>query len=76
MTIPFVTGPLNFLRRMATENTVYFWSLSVGILGPVLVVTVPPIRERYFGYVRSEDPPITYPMPKRPRNPPAGYEDP
>ncbi|CAG8671206.1 3019_t:CDS:2, partial [Scutellospora calospora] len=29
---------------------------GVSYLGPVLVVAVSPIREKYFAYVRPEDP--------------------
>ncbi|RHZ56361.1 hypothetical protein Glove_402g35 [Diversispora epigaea] len=75
MNIPFVTRPLSTLRYLAAEYPVYVWSIGLGALGPLMVLIVPPIRKHYFGYKKIPLPPITYPLPKRPRNPPAGYED-
>lgn len=47
-------------QRQAHESPVLFYSVVIGTIGPVMVVTVPPIRE-YFGYRPSEMVPTTYP---------------
>ncbi|KAL0077245.1 hypothetical protein F4703DRAFT_1882863, partial [Phycomyces blakesleeanus] len=54
---------------------VIFWSFVIGSAGPLMVWTVPTIRREYFGFKGVERLPITYPLPNRARNPPAGYED-
>ncbi|KAF5377357.1 hypothetical protein D9757_007986 [Collybiopsis confluens] len=64
----------NFMYRMAHEKPVMFYSVILGVIGPVLTVTVPPIRER-FGYVSPPPLPSSYPLPNRPRRPVSGYED-
>ncbi|KAL1920410.1 uncharacterized protein VTP21DRAFT_787 [Calcarisporiella thermophila] len=71
----FLRNPLRYMRAMAHEKPVIFWSLVIGAIGPVGVVVIPPVRKKYFGYVPPEPIPTTYPLPRRPRNPPAGYED-
>ncbi|KAF8071949.1 hypothetical protein FPV67DRAFT_909165 [Lyophyllum atratum] len=63
-----------YLQRQAHENTVLFYSCVIGAIGPVMVVTIPPIRER-LGYRPAEPVPTSYPLPKRPRRPIQGYED-
>ncbi|KZO91937.1 hypothetical protein CALVIDRAFT_488242, partial [Calocera viscosa TUFC12733] len=62
-------------QRTAHESPVYFYSLLLGSMGPVLLITVPPIRRR-MGIVKPEEPPRTFPLPKRPRRPTVGFEDP
>ncbi|KAF5327451.1 hypothetical protein D9619_004227 [Psilocybe cf. subviscida] len=64
-----------YLQIQAHENPVIFYSVVIGCIGPVMAVTVPPIRER-MGYKKAPEVPQTYPLPKRARTPPAGYEDP
>ncbi|KAI6025706.1 hypothetical protein F5J12DRAFT_809884 [Pisolithus orientalis] len=63
------------LQWLAHERPVIFFSLLIGISGPVLAFTVPPIRRNYFGYVPPESIPTTYPLPQRPRRPVEGYDD-
>ncbi|EDR08507.1 uncharacterized protein LACBIDRAFT_297246 [Laccaria bicolor S238N-H82] len=63
-----------YLQRQAHENPVIFYSCIIGAIGPVMVVAIPPIRER-FGYQPAEMVPTTYPLPNRPRRAVAGYED-
>ncbi|KAG9047073.1 hypothetical protein FS837_003110 [Tulasnella sp. UAMH 9824] len=63
------------LRRHAHENPTIFWSCVLGAIGPVIAITVPPVRKS-MGWVPPEQIPTSYPLPKRARNPPAGYEDP
>ncbi|KAF8808716.1 hypothetical protein BYT27DRAFT_7188676 [Phlegmacium glaucopus] len=72
--IPF-RQTFRYMQRQAHESPVLFYSIVIGTIGPVMVVTVPPIRE-HFGYKRAEMVPTTYPLPKRPRRPVQGYEDP
>ncbi|KAH9015916.1 hypothetical protein EDB85DRAFT_1875431 [Lactarius pseudohatsudake] len=61
-------------QRQAHESPVLFYSVVMGLVGPVLAFGVPPIRER-MGYRPPEPIPTTYPIPKRPRRPLQGYED-
>ncbi|KAI6024849.1 hypothetical protein PISMIDRAFT_689672 [Pisolithus microcarpus 441] len=63
------------LQWLAHERPVIFFSLLIGISGPVLAFSVPPIRRNYFGYVQPELIPTTYPLPQRPRRPVKGYDD-
>ncbi|BGP21681.1 n19m, NADH-ubiquinone oxidoreductase 9.5 kDa subunit [Rhodotorula toruloides] len=65
----------SFLQRSAHEQPAIFYSLALGAVGPILVVTVPPIRKRYFGYKPAERIPQSYPLPSRPRQATEGYED-
>ncbi|KAH7884750.1 N19M, NADH-ubiquinone oxidoreductase 9.5 kDa subunit [Phlebopus sp. FC_14] len=64
-----------YLQYLAHDQPVIFFSCVIGITGPVLALSVPPIRRNYFGFVPSEPVPTTYPVPKRPRRPVQGYED-
>ncbi|KAF8554415.1 N19M, NADH-ubiquinone oxidoreductase 9.5 kDa subunit [Imleria badia] len=64
-----------YLQYLAHEQPVIFWSCVMGTAGPVLALTVPSIRQKYFGYVPAERVPTTFPLPKRPRRPIQGYED-
>ncbi|KAF8227315.1 hypothetical protein L208DRAFT_1297332 [Tricholoma matsutake] len=63
-----------YIQRQAHENTVLFYSVVLGLVGPVMVVAVPPIRE-HFGYKPAEMVPATYPLPSRARKPIQGYDD-
>jgi hypothetical protein len=51
----FFKQPLRYLNKPA-----YFYSIIVGCVGPVMVVTVPPIR-RYMGEEQIAKIPLTYP---------------
>ncbi|CAG8604991.1 10166_t:CDS:2 [Paraglomus brasilianum] len=57
----FVQHPIKYLRYAAREKPSYFWSLVLGIAGPVAVIAVPKIRKDYFGYVPPESWPKSYP---------------
>ncbi|RSH90210.1 hypothetical protein EHS25_001544 [Saitozyma podzolica] len=70
-----MSGVYRYLQRQAHESPVIFYSLAIGFLGPVMVVTVPPIRKR-MGWKPADRIPTTFPLPNRPRQPVAGYEDP
>ncbi|KAI9145924.1 hypothetical protein BKA69DRAFT_1121118 [Paraphysoderma sedebokerense] len=63
-----------WLKRKTIEQPVIVASFVIGAVGPLMVVTVPPMRRR-FGWEPASQPPMSYPMPNRPRNPPAGFED-
>ncbi|KAF9048739.1 hypothetical protein BJ165DRAFT_1343515 [Panaeolus papilionaceus] len=73
-----VAGPFRrtyrYLQRQAHESPVIFYSIVLGSIGPVMVLTVPPIRER-FGWRPAERIPASYPLPNRPRRATTGYED-
>ncbi|KAI0086805.1 hypothetical protein BDY19DRAFT_1092797 [Irpex rosettiformis] len=63
-----------YLQRQAHEQPVIYYSLILGLIGPVLLVTVPPIRQS-LGWKPAERPPTSYPLPKRARVPVSGYDD-
>ncbi|POY71461.1 hypothetical protein BMF94_5774 [Rhodotorula taiwanensis] len=65
----------SYLQRTAHEQPAVYYSIWLGFLGPVMVVTVPEIRKRFFGYKPVERPPTSYPLPNRPREATEGYED-
>lgn len=61
MTTPqFWSTPLRYLRWASHEKPAIFYSLVVGATGPLMLVTLPPIR-RFFGDVDPEPIPLTYP---------------
>ncbi|KAJ7158747.1 hypothetical protein C8R46DRAFT_1110161 [Mycena filopes] len=62
------------LQRNAHESPVIFFSCVIGAIGPILLITVPPIKER-LGYKAAEAIPLSYPVPNRARRPVEGYED-
>ncbi|KAH7930186.1 N19M, NADH-ubiquinone oxidoreductase 9.5 kDa subunit [Leucogyrophana mollusca] len=71
---PFRRG-YRYLQFLAHEQPVIFYSCVLGVTGPALALSVPPIRRRYFGYVAAESVPTSYPVPKRSRRAVQGYED-
>ncbi|KAF9223378.1 N19M, NADH-ubiquinone oxidoreductase 9.5 kDa subunit [Gyrodon lividus] len=64
-----------YLQYLAHEQPVIFFSCAMGITGPILALTVPSIRQKYFGHIPAESVPTTYPLPKRSRGAVQGYED-
>ncbi|KAF9532624.1 hypothetical protein CPB83DRAFT_847093 [Crepidotus variabilis] len=64
-----------YLQRQAHESPVIFYSCVIGLIGPAMVLTVPPLRESW-GYKSAEMVPAGYPLPKRARRPTEGYGDP
>ncbi|KAA8567771.1 hypothetical protein EYC84_008237 [Monilinia fructicola] len=68
-TIPrFFSQPFRYIRWAANEKPAIFFSLIVGSIGPVLVLTVPKIRHRLGDGPRPQIP-LTYPIPSGPRKP-------
>ncbi|CAL1701710.1 unnamed protein product [Somion occarium] len=63
-----------YLQKQAHEQPVIFYSCVLGVIGPVMVVVVPPIRKK-FGWRKPEEIPTSYPIPNRPRRPVQGYDD-
>jgi hypothetical protein len=60
-TVPrFWSQPVRYLRWAAVEKPAIFFSVVIGSLGPVMIVTVPPIRRR-FGDGPRPAIPLTYP---------------
>lgn len=47
-------------QRQAHENPVIFYSVIIGSIGPLMTVTILPLRER-LGYRPAEMIPQTYP---------------
>ncbi|KAL1998682.1 hypothetical protein VTN02DRAFT_5753 [Thermoascus thermophilus] len=70
----FWQTPLRYLRWASHEKPAIFYSIVIGSMGPVALVTLPPIR-RFLGDVDPEPIPMTYPIPKGPRVIPQGYDD-
>jgi hypothetical protein len=56
----FWAAPITYIRWAARERPAYFWSVVIGATGPVMLVTVPPIR-RWMGAVPYAPVPMTYP---------------
>ncbi|RYC59892.1 hypothetical protein CHU98_g6328 [Xylaria longipes] len=67
----FWAGPLRYCRWAARERPNYFYSIVIGAAGPVMLFTVPPVRER-LGYQRTKPVPMTYPGPRQQLT---GYDD-
>ncbi|GAA6047291.1 hypothetical protein JCM3770_001870 [Rhodotorula araucariae] len=65
----------SFLQRTAHEQPAIFFSIVLGAIGPVIVLTIPEARKKFFGWKPVERPPTTYPLPNRPREKVDGYED-
>ncbi|SPO27698.1 related to nadh-ubiquinone oxidoreductase 9.5 kDa subunit [Ustilago trichophora] len=63
-----------YLQYAAHEHPVVFYSILIGSVGPVAVVTVPPIRKAY-GWKPSEKVPTSYPLPARARQEITAYDD-
>ncbi|KAI1907091.1 n19m, NADH-ubiquinone oxidoreductase 9.5 kDa subunit [Ophidiomyces ophidiicola] len=70
----FWSTPIRYMRWAAIEKPAIFYSIVMGSLGPVALVTLPPIR-RYFGDVDPPPVPLSYPIPPGPRKIPEGYDD-
>ncbi|KAJ3358969.1 hypothetical protein GGF32_009834 [Allomyces javanicus] len=62
------------LRRLTIEKPYIIAGTAIGFFGIGVLAARDPIR-RVFGMVDVVPPPMTFPMPQRTRNPPAGYED-
>jgi hypothetical protein len=56
----FFQQPLRYLKWASINKPAYFYSIIVGCVGPIMVVTVPPIR-RYMGEEQRPKIPLTYP---------------
>ncbi|CCG84092.1 protein of unknown function [Taphrina deformans PYCC 5710] len=61
MSSPFWTSPIKYLRWAAHERPNVFYSLLIGAMGPITLLTVPPIRKS-LGYTRAEPVPLSYPF--------------
>ena len=61
MSVPkFWSQPLRYMRWASSEKPAIFYSVMMGCMGPVALVTLPPIR-RYFGDVDPAPIPTSYP---------------
>lgn len=56
----FWSTPFRYIRWAAHEKPAILASLCIGLMGPVALVTIPPIR-RALGDVDPEPIPMTYP---------------
>jgi len=56
----FFKQPFRYLKWASINKPAYFYSICVGLAGPAIVFTVPPLR-RYMGYERTSKIPQTYP---------------
>lgn len=58
--VEFFNSPSQYIRWAARVKPAIFWSIVVGCVGPVMCVTVPPLRHR-FGDGPRKQIPLTYP---------------
>ncbi|KAJ2723927.1 n19m, NADH-ubiquinone oxidoreductase 9.5 kDa subunit [Coemansia sp. Benny D115] len=65
---------VNALRKATFEYPFAVWGLALGFTGPLLVLTVPPLRKA-VGYKAPMAVPESYPLPNRARRPTVGFED-
>ncbi|KXT14816.1 hypothetical protein AC579_9650 [Pseudocercospora musae] len=72
--VTFWQAPTQWMSYMVRKKPALFWSVVVGSVGPVALFTIPPIRYRLGDGPRPQIP-LTYPIPKGPRQPPKGYDD-
>ncbi|KAF2159691.1 hypothetical protein M409DRAFT_29853 [Zasmidium cellare ATCC 36951] len=72
--VSFWSAPGSYIHWAARAKPAIFWSIVVGSMGPVFLVVVPPIRER-LGDKKRPQIPLTYPIPRGPRQIPSGYDD-
>jgi hypothetical protein len=56
----FWAGPVRYCRWAARERPGIFWAVVIGAVGPVTLITVPPIRRRIGDYDAAPIP-MTYP---------------
>ncbi|OCL00083.1 NADH-ubiquinone oxidoreductase 9.5 kDa subunit [Cenococcum geophilum 1.58] len=70
----FFRQPIRYMRWASHEKPAIFYSIVIGSMGPVTILAAPPIR-RYFGDGPRPKIPLTYPIPKGPRQIPEGYDD-
>jgi hypothetical protein len=56
----FWSTPFRYMRWASREKPAIFFSIIIGAMGPVALVTLPPIR-RYLGDVDPPPIPMTYP---------------
>ncbi|KAJ5034852.1 uncharacterized protein L3040_008121 [Drepanopeziza brunnea f. sp. 'multigermtubi'] len=70
----FWSQPIRYLRWASIEKPAIFYSLIIGSMGPVVAMTVPPIRNMLGDHKRPEIP-LTYPIPTEPRKKLEGFED-
>jgi hypothetical protein len=56
----FFSTPLRYLRWASVNKPAYFYSIVIGCVGPIMVLTVPPVR-RYMGQEQRPKIPMTYP---------------
>ncbi|KAM0718970.1 hypothetical protein Q7P37_006042 [Cladosporium fusiforme] len=72
--VTFWSAPRQYINWAARHKPAILWSLVLGSFGPLIVATVPPLRER-LGDPNRQAIPLTYPVPKGPRQIPQGYDD-
>ncbi|KAI8321255.1 hypothetical protein GQ54DRAFT_334192 [Martensiomyces pterosporus] len=65
---------VNAIRKATFEYPFAVWGLGLGFAGPLLVLTVPPVRKA-LGFVAPKAVPESYPLPKRARRATPGFED-
>jgi len=70
----FWSQPFRYLRWSAHEKPALFYSVVIGLIGPVMIAVVPPIRYR-MGDNKRPPIPLTYPIPAGPRKIPQGFDD-
>ncbi|KAJ1987004.1 hypothetical protein H4R33_003073 [Dimargaris cristalligena] len=63
-----------YIRQKTFEQPFIVWSIAIGFISPVAGLSIPFIRNRYFGWTPSVPLPKSYPVPDRPRRQLTGYD--
>ncbi|KAF2758948.1 NADH-ubiquinone oxidoreductase 9.5 kDa subunit [Pseudovirgaria hyperparasitica] len=71
----FFSTPFRYIRYASHQYPAYFWSIVVGVAGPASFFYAPPIRRAFGDNINPKPIPLTYPVPKGPRNIPTGFDD-
>lgn len=58
--VSFWQSPTTYIRWASRAKPAIFWSIVVGSFGPIIAITVPPIRARFGDGPRPQIP-LTYP---------------
>ncbi|KAI7818190.1 hypothetical protein BX661DRAFT_191917 [Kickxella alabastrina] len=64
----------NAIRKATFDQPFAVWGLALGFTGPLLMLTVPPLRQK-LGYQAPNAIPENYPLPNRARRATSGFED-
>ncbi|CDO54128.1 NI9M subunit of mitochondrial NADH:ubiquinone oxidoreductase (complex I), putative [Geotrichum candidum] len=70
----FWVQPFRYMRYCAHEKPQLFFSVVIGVAGPVFAILGTPLR-RSLLFDDAPPIPVTYPLPNRPREQLTGFDD-